>query len=182
MIERQDVVIAGAGAITVATGVELICPKTNDSRPSAITIRTYGGEVTIADFAEPRCGRQADRMVPTCEVVVWNGRVFIIGLPSVVVAGDGAPVKCDLFRKAGEDRGFYATEWIEAGNRLFCIYESGILAWRDGAQPLWHVRKYWDDLLSGVEAGDLVFVTNDGGRFLIAQSDGSRSLPTDSPP
>lgn len=79
--------------------------------------------------------------------------------------------------KDGEDTGFYKIEWLESGQRLFRIYQSGIVAWNEGGQVLWHIRKSWDDMFIGAEAEGLVFVMHDGQRTIIDQSDGSRRPP-----
>lgn len=182
MIELQSITVNESEVVTLANGVMLIGSKLNGSRPSAITIRTERGEIEIADFAQICYSLEAARLVPTCEVAIWNGKAFIVGLPSIVMAGEGVSVKCDLFRKTDEDNGFYRTEWVDAGQRIFCIYESGIVAWNDAGEVLWHVRKFWDDVFTGVEADGLVFLMHDGQRIMINQSDGSRRTPPNLPP
>lgn len=177
MIELQDILLKEGEVVTVANGVKLIGSKPNGSRPSAITIRAESGEIEIANFAEMRFSPEAAGLVPICEVAIWKGHAFIVGLPAVVIAGGGAPLKCDLFRRIGEDAGFYKTEWVEAGQRIFCIYESGIAAWNEGGQELWHIRKSWDDVFMSAEADRLVLVRHDGQRILIDPSDGSQDPP-----
>ena len=182
MIEIQDIAVTENEALTLANGVSLVGCKLIGSRPNAITIRTESGELKIPDFSQPRYSPEAARLVPTCEVAIWNGKAFIVGLPSVVVAGGGEAVKCDFFRKTDEDNGFYRTEWVDAAQRIFCIYESGIVAWANAGEVLWHVRKFWDDVFTGVQADCLLFVTHDGQKFIIDQSNGSRKPPADSSP
>ena len=182
MIEPQDILVKEGEVVTLANGAKLIVLKVNGSRPSAITIGTEGGEIEIADFAGGRFSTEVNCLVPTCEVVIWSGKAFIVGLPAIVVAGRNAPLKCDLFRNAGEDTGFYATEWKEIGERLFCIYESGVMAWSLDGVMLWHVRKSWDEVFSGVEANGLILIMEDGRKILIDQTDGSRIPPPYSPP
>jgi len=181
MIERQDIVLKEEET-SLTNGVKLIVAKQDGSRPSAIAIKIEGGELEISSFAEGRFNSEAVGLVPTCEAVIWSGKAFIVGLPAIVVAGRNAPLKCDLFRNAGEDTGFYATEWKEIGERLFCIYESGVMAWSLDGVMLWHVRKSWDEVFSGVEANGLILIMEDGRKILIDQTDGSRIPPPYSPP
>jgi hypothetical protein len=145
-----------------------------------MTIRTESSEIEIADFADGRFRTEVNCLLPTVEVVIWKSKAFIVGLPSVVIAAGGVLLKHDLFRNGGEDTGFYKTEWLDAGQRIFCIYESGIAAWNDNGDILWHVRKYWDDVFTGAEADGLTFVMHDGQKIMINQADGSRKLPPDS--
>jgi hypothetical protein len=182
MIAPQDILVKEGEAVTLANGVKLIGSRPNGSRPNAITIRTENGEINIADFAEMRFSSETAGLVPTCEVAIWKGHAFIAGLPAVVIAGDGVPVKCELFRRGGEDTGFYKTEWLEAGQRLFCIYESGIAAWNQGGQELWHIRKSWDDVFTRADADQLVLIRHDGQRVVIDPTDGSQEPPPNSPP
>jgi hypothetical protein len=104
-----------------------------------------------------------------CEVVIWNGVALIVGLPSVVVAARGRLARCDFFRKADEDSGFYRTQWVDGGQVLFCIYESGVIAWNDVGEVLWHVPKFWDDIFVEFDAGGLVFMAHGGEKFIINQ-------------
>jgi hypothetical protein len=180
VIDHQDILVNEGETITLANGVKLIGSKPSGSRPNAITIRAENGEIIIADFAEMRFSSEAAGLVPTCEVAIWKGHAFIVGLPAVVIAGDGVPVKCELFRRSGEDTGFYKTEWLEAGKRLFCIYESGIAAWNEGGQELWHIRKSWDDVFTGADADRLVLMRHDGQRIVVNSSDGSQEPTPDS--
>ena len=182
MIANQDILVIEGEGVTLANGVKLIGSKSNGSRPNAITIRAENGEINVADFAEMRFSSEAAGLVPTCEVAIWKGFAFIVGLPAIVIAGDGVPVMRELFRRSGEDTGFYKTEWLEAGKRLFCIYESGIAAWNEGGQELWHIRKSWDDVFTGAESDKLVLMRHDGQRIVIDPSDGSQESPPDSPP
>lgn len=182
MIDLQDILVKEGEVVTLSNGVKLIGSKPSGSRPSAITIRAESDEIEVASFAEMRFSSESAGLVPTCEVAIWKGHAFIVGLPAVVIAGGGAPLKCDLFRRVGEDSGFYKTEWWEAGQRLFCIYESGVAAWNEGGQELWHLRKSWDDVITGVGTERLVLVRHDGQRIIINPSDGSQEPPPDPAP
>jgi hypothetical protein len=176
VIDVQDRLISEGEVVCLSNGVMLMVPKVNGSRPSAVTIKSDIAELEIVDFAQGRFSANVNCLVPVVEVVIWEGKAFIVGLPSIVIAGSGNLLKVDLFRKREEDTGFYMTEWMEFGQRLICVYESGIVAWSEDGHELWHIRKYWDDIFTGVEAGQLVLLREDGQRIIIDPSGGARDL------
>jgi hypothetical protein len=172
MIALQDISFREGEIITLSNGVILVGSKPKRSL-SDIKIQTESREIEIANFAELSLSLEAGGL-PTCEVAIWKGVAFIVGFTAIVVVSEGEILKCDLFRKQNDDCGFYKTEWLDAGHRLFCVYESGILAWNEGGQQLWHISKFWDDVFAGFEGERLVLMIEGGDRIVIDPSNGSQ--------
>jgi hypothetical protein len=174
MMELLDISVREGEVVVLASDVKLVVSKVNGSRPSAMTVKTDSSRIEIDNFAGGRFNTDVNSLIPTVEVLIWWKHVFIVGLPAIVIVSEGELLKCQLFRNVDEDTGFYRTEWLEVGQRLICVYESGILAWNEGGQQLWHISKFWDDVFAGFEGERLVLMIEGGDRIVIDPSNGSQ--------
>ncbi|GAA4788646.1 hypothetical protein [Lysobacter hankyongensis] len=173
MIDRQEVFIKHGDPVFLKNGVKLEVSASIASRPSAILISAENGTIEIPSFTDSQINNKFELM-PIFEVVYWNDIAIIVGLPSIVIVYEKKLLKIDLFRKATDDSGFYAIEWLEDDDRLFCIYEGGIISFNRHGEILWHIQKAWDDIFTSFENGDFILMEPDGKIIGIDSSNGFR--------
>lgn len=160
MIDCEDRILSDK-AISSIDGIDVQVFCTITQRPSKARISAGGDAVEIEGFADRQFDAKARDFVPICEVVRWGTLRILAGLPALVVAGPGGLQKHDLFRTDSEDAGFYQMQWAEAGDRLLCAYESGLMVFDKAGSVLWHRRKYWDDVFLGLEGTSVKLFTAD---------------------
>lgn len=166
-------------AISIIDGIEVQVFCAITSRRSKARISVGGDAVEIEGFADRQFDAKARDFVPVCEVVRWGVLRIVAGLPALVVAGPGGLHQHELFRTGSENAGFYQMQWAEAGDRLLCAYERGLMGFDATGSRLWHRRKYWDDVFLGLEGTSIkLFTADEEDLVLDLESGEPRQSPT----
>lgn len=77
-----------------------------------------------------------------------------------------------LFRQVG-DAEYWILQIVDQDDRLYLIYEGGVLALDDAFTKLWHVRKFFNDELVSIEKEALRFCRDHELKWFVRLTDGS---------
>jgi hypothetical protein len=97
------------------------------------------------------------------------------GVVGYYVSSDGKEAReLSTYRTRGHEE-YWQTKILPCGELLIMIYEAGVLAIDGSLRPLWHKRKYFNDVFAGFENGELKLIRDQPVTICIRISDGETS-------
>lgn len=104
-------------------------------------------------------------------------QVLLFGGGQCYVVGSQGAVEhsFSLFRSEGDEE-YWVTTFLERAPDLIIVYEAGVLAIDASFTVLWHQRKYYNDVLDGVEEDRLIFVRDHDTKWQMSLTDGAATI------